>query len=233
VFFQAPLGFVENRAKYGGLSSMINTWGYFLEVGEEGAPVPTPLEKEVKPKWRSRLKELMEPSERLGVYRTGVNPQAWFSDALLASPRPVRTLADNVVALILLPQLPVGDRATQAGKVLSPDYLYDSTSVNADDDINPHNQLPPIVQVVMVAIDEASARRLDQKSPRTLTLGLDTTQFFQDSTQLFQGAANAGAGSSLGDLQRLENQLISMKVNYRVFNSNVILRGAKWGRENN
>jgi uncharacterized protein (TIGR02599 family) len=247
-FFQAPIGFVENRAKYGGLTNLLNTWGYFVEVGEEGSPVPTPLLKEVKPKWRSRLKEFMEPSERLGVYRgrvdqdtgfvlpmTGGLSRAWFQDSMSAKTRPVRTLAENVAALILLPQLPAGDLAAQSGDVLAPGYVYDSTDENADEDINPRNQLPPIVQVIMVAIDEDSARRLDERAPRSLDLGLDLTQFFQDPALLLQGASSGGGSgaASLGDLQRLENTLAAKRVNYRIFNSNVIIRGAKWGRENN
>jgi uncharacterized protein (TIGR02599 family) len=247
-FFQAPLGFVENRSKYGGLTNLLNTWGYFVEVGEEGAPVPTPLLKEVKPKWRSRLKEFMEPSERLGVYKgeadpdtgfvvpmTGAADRSWFKAPLMAKTRPVRTLAENIVALILLPQLPAGDLAAQNGKVLAPGYLYDSTAEDPDEDVNPHHQLPPVVQVIMVAIDEESARRLDEKAPRSPDLGLGFGQLFQDPEMLLQGAGAGGGGgaASLGDLQRLEAVLVARKVNYRIFNSNVIIRGAKWGRENN
>jgi uncharacterized protein (TIGR02599 family) len=246
-FFQAPIGFVEDRGRYGGLSNLLNTWGYFVEVGEEGAPVPTPLAQEVKPKWRSRLKEFMEPSERLGVYRgkldsgtgfvlpvAGGADRSWFRDSLVAKNRPVRTLSENVIALVLLPQLSAGDLAAKSGKVLAPGYLYDSTAEDPDEDINPHNQLPPVVQVIMVAIDEDSARRLDEKSPRSEDLGLNLEQLFQDPDQLFQGAGAASSGAaSTGDLQRLEEMLVARRVNYRIFNSNVIIRGAKWGRENN
>ena len=77
--------------------------------------------------------------------------------------------------------------------MLAPNYLYDSSmlsicedfgsgstalrlnkgtkSVDVDDtkpevagEINPKNQLPPMVQVTMVALDEASAQRLMDKS---------------------------------------------------------------------
>jgi uncharacterized protein (TIGR02599 family) len=247
-FFQAPIGFAENRPRYGGLTNLLNTWGYFVEVGEEGAPVPTPLVKEVKPKWRSRLKEFMEPSERLGVYRgtvdadtgfvvpmTGGVNRTWFQDSMTAATRPVRTLAENVVALVLLPQLSSGDVAAQSGKVLAPGYLYDSTAEDPDEDINPHHQLPPIVQVIMVAIDEDSARRLNERAPGSLDFGLDLSQLFKDPTLLLQGGASGGGGgaTALGDLEKLESILTAKKVNYRIFNSNVIIRGAKWGRENN
>jgi uncharacterized protein (TIGR02599 family) len=230
VFFQAPMGFVEDRISNGGLNNLLNTWGYFVEVGNEGTPVPGPLKDLVKPQWRSRLKELMEPSERLSVYKKGGDANDWFTIPLQAAQRPVRTVAENIVALVLLPQLPPGDTASIAGKVLAPDYLYDSTRSNPDEDINPHNQLPPIVQVVMVAVDELSARRMAEKAPSDVTLGLKLDGLFNDSEKL--NSVTAGGNTVPGDLQALESQFVQQKINYRIFNSNVILRGAKWGREN-
>ncbi|MDQ3623942.1 MAG: prepilin-type N-terminal cleavage/methylation domain-containing protein, partial [Verrucomicrobiota bacterium] len=35
VFFQAPLGFVEDFAEFRGLDNLINTWGYFLEFNSD------------------------------------------------------------------------------------------------------------------------------------------------------------------------------------------------------
>jgi uncharacterized protein (TIGR02599 family) len=70
-------------------------------------------------------------------------------------------LADNIIALIILPKLAPADRtgSTDYIKDLSPNYLYDSWRILAQDPSSisrsaRFNQLPPIVQVTMIAIDE-------------------------------------------------------------------------------
>ncbi len=71
-------------------------------------------------------------------------------------------LAENIVALVFIPKLP--PKEDETGGLLAPNYSYDST-VNKPDEpnINPKNQLPPVVGVVMVAIDEESAAKLAAK----------------------------------------------------------------------
>ena len=43
---------------------------------------------------------------------------------------------------------------------LAPQYSYDSTAANLDPTINPKNQLPPVVQLTVVAVDEATFGRI-------------------------------------------------------------------------
>jgi uncharacterized protein (TIGR02599 family) len=65
VFFQAPFGFTSNST-YGGMESMVNTWGYFIEFGSDSVLRPDPVNTAGVPvKYRFRLYEMMEPSETL------------------------------------------------------------------------------------------------------------------------------------------------------------------------
>ncbi len=265
VFFQAPLGMVNDRASLSAMRNLLNTWGYFLEEGDDSLLRPSFLEGRVPLRTRCRLMELMQPAEAMSVYDLdpkGATTQVpgdqlvWFRSALVASPRPVRALADNIVALIIWPKLANADENTrwdQGKSPLSPNYLYDSslltfksqrfgsatapvylndgaTLMNQTDlqeaaDINPKNQLPPIVQVTMVAIDEQSAIRLEDSGKKDGVIKL--------TDGLFQVACRPGTRSSqvtqyTQDLQTMEQRLVTAKVSYRIFETNVLIRGAKW-----
>ena len=108
---------------------------------------------------------------------------------------------------------------------LAPNYTYDSTANNSNAAINPSNQLPPVVHVTMAAIDETSSKRMtdgDRTALRDLIAGL------------FKTAGSTTDSSKDGyakDLKTLEDYLNSKRIDYRIFSSNVILKGAKWSRE--
>lgn len=231
VFFQAPLGTSEpGQTTLSGLNSLLNTWGYFVEFGSDAAFRPSILDgSPVQPRYRFRLCELIQPADELSIYQytSGKDSSGqpknltyagsdWFSGTITqtASSRPVHVLAENVIALVLLPRLSTQEDA--AGTRLAPDYLYDSTTTRSDADINPKNQLPPLVQVTMVALDETSARRLETATTMP-DLGLD---------QLFQTADRFET-----DLGTLEKTLRDKHLSYRVFTGGVRLKEAKWSKE--
>lgn len=265
VFFQAPLGVVNDKANLGTMRDLLNTWGYFIEEGDDALLRPAFLEGRVPLRTRCRLMELMQPTESLSVYdldqRAADSPLTgdqlgWFRLALGATPRPVRAVADNIVALIIWPKLAAGDenaRRDQGKSPLSPNYLYDSALLsfksqrmgsvaapiylndgakllNQSDmqeaaDINPKNQLPPILQVTMVAIDEQSAVRLEDSGSK------DGIRKLTDG--LFQVACTPGTRTTQEtqysqDLRTMEQRLVTAKATYRIFETNVLIRGAKW-----
>ncbi len=248
VFFQAPAGFVEAPAKPGDpdnkpLTNVLNTSGFFLEITDNDRSLPSFLQGVVPDRRRSRLMEFNEPSEKLSVYQHPAS-RDWFTNSLLATDPPVRRLADNVVALILVPKLTPQDELARIGKdPLTKDYIYDSTQTNRDPDINPKNQLPPVLQVTMVAIDELSASRLADrfKSSPPSSLGglgvggLDVNSFFKDPTKL-EDQAEGTASARAGELTKFQAKLDGtvspgdLKLTYRVFTTNVSIRGAKWSR---
>ena len=230
VFFQAPLGFVDDPANFGGLSNLINTWGYYVEFNQDVRPkfiedMPDGLPK----RYRYRLMEFMQPSNALSIYsftsgKPAYTGKDWFSAGLVpGAPEvlapSVHVLGENIVALVLQPKLSKRDEIS-TGKQLSKDYAYDSTTTNADPDINPKNQLPPVVQVTLVAIDEASANRLANGA---VAPGFDAMldAIFFDTSKLD------------ADLNTLQKALSEFKppVSFRIFTTSVGIRAAKWSRK--
>ena len=248
IFFQAPLGYTTN-ATYTDLKKLLNTCGYFVEFGSDQPSWPTflqgkPSPPAPQPRYRFRLMELMEPSEWLTLYNytsgtSGSIPKnptytghEWFTTPLAASPRPARVVAENIVALVLQPKLSAGDIAglnknggAYSDASLAPNYNYDSTAINSDANINPKNQLPPVVQVTMVALDENSANRMTARGASNLAAKLGT--LFADATKYDADLRRNPASSSD---QSLEKYLIDNKINYRIFTTSVSLKGAKWSR---
>jgi len=107
------------------------------------------------------------------------------------------------------------------GTALAPSYFYDSTLKNPVPAINPEHQLPPNVRVTMVAIDEPSAIRLahGQTMP---DFGL---------ANLFLTNGTTTAANYAADLQTLQTNLTAQHCSFRVFTSNVVIRGAKWSKQ--
>ena len=131
IFFQAPLGFVDDPVNFGGLDNLLNTWGYYLEYNKDvRPPFLDTLPHPPPPRVRWRLMELMQPSNELTIYsRTSGNPSytghEWFTDAFGATAPPVHVLAENIIAMVLLPQLSKAE--DPSGIKLAPNYNYDST----------------------------------------------------------------------------------------------------------
>jgi uncharacterized protein (TIGR02599 family) len=272
IFFQAPIGFVDDAEHSGTsltpvqssqthkpLNNLLNTWGYYLEVNDDTTLLPRFLQNVVPGRTRSRLMEMMEPSETIKIDNPTSDPSnststvpldpnwdnpaylGWFTGAVQRK-TPVRVLAENVLALVILPRLTPQDEAARLiatppkTDVLCPLYDYDSkrlsnsksgianpTQAGTDPELNPKNQLPPVITVAMVAIDETTAQRMGNP-----TTALKMATLFNDST-LMTDNPNTPAPDD-GDLNKLETQLINLHANYRIFISNVAIRGAKWSR---
>jgi len=145
---------------------------------------------------------------------------------LAKSPRPARVLADNIIAFIVLPKLTSREDAT--GTALAPNYSYDTTAVgqgSVSKSYNSKNQLPPVVQISMVAIDETSALRMTAADNSALQAKLST--LFTDASKYQSDLVIDSADAS----QSLEEYLASKNIAYRVFTTNVSIKGAKWSRE--
>ena len=227
VFFNAPLG-VTSNTNYAGLPNALNTVGYYAELADDAGQRPAFITNAMIPsRWRFRLMEFSQPTESFSVYQytsgnPGVITNAWFTADLNNTAVPKRVVAENVIAFVVTPrlakaeELPLQTNATQSP--LAPNYSYDSTATNANPQLNPKNQLPPVVQITMVATDEKSAVNLG------LT-GTAQSNIFKTSS-LFTNTQNYAA-----DLATLETTLIASHVRYRIFTTNVHIRAAKWSRE--
>jgi uncharacterized protein (TIGR02599 family) len=137
-------------------------------------------------------------------------------------------MAENVIGMIVLPKVPPEDRDTPSSLELAPSYQYDSWRILRGDagEADPKtgardNLLPPIVQIVMIALDADSAGRLPNElaEPPKWTEGL--FEKVEDERDLQE------------DLEKLEEVLKAdpARLNYRVFTTDVVLRGSKWSGE--
>jgi len=252
IFFQAPLG-ISNVAPNGKLNGLLNSCGFYIVYGPDPA---APAYASATPKYRYRLMEFLQPTESFSVYGNTGSSGSWFANAintdLSASTQTSNfVLADNVIALIILPKLSANDEKTAEtnyglntttyplGTALAPNYTYDSTTLGQGGTIitsgasigkttypllNSFNQLPPVFQVTMIAIDEASAQRVCTTSVAPNSkLGLPS-----GFTKLFCNATGHTAASFSNDMTTVETALKNAKVKYRVFQTDVAIRGAKW-----
>ncbi len=209
VFFQAPLDYVTNIGSDGGLESLLNTAGYYVSfTTNSGIP---PHVKSASNPYRYRLMQMLVPTETNSIYQPGGTNDDWFADPSFQNY--IVSVADNVIALIIRPQDPSANPPAD----ITTDYSYDSSS-NATLYPQPvtANQLPPLLQVTMVAIDEATAKRLDSGSTQPAAISSALNGKFQISAN-FQT-----------DLAQLEQQLTAAHIPYKVFSSNVPIRESKW-----
>jgi uncharacterized protein (TIGR02599 family) len=230
VFFNAPMGLAATDADRG-LANALNALGYFVEFGDDTSQRPAFITADMLgSRWRFRLMEFAQPTEKFSLYQfTNGNPgaktTAWFTADVnsTAAAGMKRVVAENVIAFIITPRLAKAEelplQSNPTHSPLAPAYSYDSTNTHANPLLNPRNQLPPVVQLTMVAIDDRSAEKL----------GLDSTKsdvFEIVQSNLFQNTANFTQ-----DLATLEATLAQKKVRYRIFTTNVHIRAAKWSRE--
>ena len=172
-------------------------------------------------------------------------------------------LAENIVALIILPKLSERDRSTpDALNDLTDNFEYDSRPKAAFDSqaiklplksslknlaakltpkqLKQLHQLPPILQVTMVAIDEPSAVKLHDYSKANAYKPPTWFKDLTDKGQLttvtnvadFQKQLGDPSGpapeSLIGLLSNVDGKQKTPKMNYRVFTTDVILRNSKW-----
>ncbi len=278
VFFQAPFGYIvpgtsssTSVPNYRGLDSLINTWGYYLEVNDDANFRPPFVTSNVAPlRLRYRLMEFMQPSTRMSIYKwTSGKPNSpasndcdvrsnsaflgWMRDAFLAPASETNAavnlshvLAENVIALCILPKLSPQDAKehgleSQPGTALAPDYYYYSGDGGEGKNggravLNSIHQLPPVLQVTMIAIDELSAERVGLQKLTDDRFGVLRNDFLTDARNYAQDLLynrddppDLDGPASSDD--PLEVRLIKQKLNYRIFSSNIYLRGAKWSKD--
>lgn len=207
MFFQAPSGLTNNPTVYGGLETLQNAMGYYVEYRAQSTlPAPFPA---AAPVYRYRLMQAIQPTEKLGVYASPTGDD-WIDGVTeYASP-----IADNVICLIVWPRRAQEDDPD--GLELSTDFTYDSRrDALADPQPLTANQLPPGVQLTLVAIDETSAARfcVDASPPNVISDALSGR---------FVNAADYAK-----DLADLETRLAAGNINFRTFTLTVPIRESK------
>ncbi|MDP4849623.1 MAG: prepilin-type cleavage/methylation domain-containing protein, partial [Verrucomicrobiales bacterium] len=99
---------------------------------------------------------------------------------------------------------------------IAPNYRFDSNS-SEEDFSDFSQQIPPLVRVTMVAIDEAAAVRYSDSG------GTMPAELMAPLSGLFKNT-----DSYDDDIQKLTDALNELKVSHKVFSSMVMLRSAKW-----
>ncbi|RBP45063.1 uncharacterized protein (TIGR02599 family) [Roseimicrobium gellanilyticum] len=228
IFFHGTFG-MTNETDWKGLGTLMNSWGYYLEFGDDTSARADFLNSENVPKrYRYRLKELQVPAELMRTYAAKLNAGssredifAWFRDSLQA-PENVHTVAENIAAFVVTPLVPADSRNSNGALIgengLAPTYYYDTRNYqHARTNVAEvtRHRLPPLLRLTLVALDEVSATKLEELNGQNKPdLGVDS--LFADATRYNE------------DIQSLEARLQQMKLNYRVFSTTVRLRNARW-----
>jgi len=136
----------------------------------------------------------------------------WYKDRLELFSNP---LAENIIALVISPRDTVanaGQNQVDTYSEIAKDYLFDS-----NEHTNPVylQQVPPLVRVTMVAIDETSAVRLEAENGNSMPDLVPAS--------LFRNTSNFDA-----DILALKDLLNQNSVNHKVFSTMVAIRSSKW-----
>lgn len=233
LFFQAPLGFADSPPTGGApqLVNLLNAVGYFVQYSDDSQWMPSFLKSKLTPKKRFRLMQMIQDSEKLRIYDTPLtlaNRFNWFRDSLSANPVLARPVAENIVALVIWPraaeELVNDSSSSDSVPPLTTDFGYDTKEYLAGGSTRAtlsRNQLPPQVQITLVALDEVSAERLE-RLPESEKGLLAPGQLFTSS---------APASSLKDDLDTLVDFLNSKGLRYHVFTTSVTIRQAKFSKD--
>lgn len=225
VFFQAPLGggttaSAAGASAYVTLPTALSACGYYVGYGDDAGFRPPFLNQKNHP-LRQRF--------RLYEYRPTIEANTIYGDILVPNPQPgvpstdwytqteqwSRPVAENIILLVISPKRPVADGPGDP-RDIAPEYRYDSSPGVSISQPATHYQLPPLVEISLVALDENSAQRL-----------ADTSGGTPDLPQgLFNNASDEQFRS---DMNALEEYLNENKLNYRVFTATIPIRNSKWG----
>ncbi len=207
VFFQAPGG-VTGTSTYNGMDNLLNAYGYYIEYQQESG---LPFQNSASNTSRYRLIQSIVKTEDLRVYTdNSTSGSTWISGDNSA------VVAENIVYMAIWPRKAASEDST--GSALTTSFAYNSR-LNSSDNPQPDtaNQLPPMVQVTMVAIDETSAVRF-------CTSSTAPTQISGAFSGLFSTSSVAQFDA---DLDTLTQKLTANGVNFRIFTTIVPMRESK------
>lgn len=186
-----------------GTQGLLNLCSYAVRFGSDQSFRPSSYTGPYS--YRYRLMQAVQPRDDKVVVFSNAGT-GWISD-VTDSELPI---ASNVIALIIWPRLSPLDDAD--GTMLSLDYQYNSLSGTALQQA----QLPSLLQVTMVVIDEASANRLSSGAMPPAVIENALNDRFQDVTKY---------GS---DLDGLQTDLLNSGIKFELFTTAIPIRESKW-----
>lgn len=242
----------RNRLEFEQLNSLLNAWGYFVEFNTDELDRPRFLNTLVNapaPRPRYRLMEFRQPTEYLQIYKLNLRDRKtlnqetayeWFTKDIFGvnSPwntekeprrdelffRTTRPIAENIIAMVILPREAETNAAGSRPQDLAPEYLYDSrrwqwSSSTALPVTKSRHVLPPILDVTFIAVDETSFATFAQRQNIVDITG-DPELIPPD---LFVRALNREV-----DLEEVETKLRALRIDFRIFTSSIRLRESRW-----
>jgi uncharacterized protein (TIGR02599 family) len=230
------------------MTSLLCGRGYFVQWGNDTSFRPAFLANNtlVPLRYRYRLMEYSPTAEMNQIYSAKYKPitqnsRQWFQEAVQSnivtgekstSRAFTRPIAENILALVISPQIEVPPGATGVTPTsIAPNYIYDSTLVSnpgatggsGTNSQGTQHLLPPLIQVTMIALDQVSAE--------TLSSNAATQQAVSNVLGgLFQQASSLGTDlhQSDGTQGQLEKLLRAQKLNFRVFTTMIALKQSRW-----
>lgn len=226
IFFQAPLGF---STEYRNLNNLFNGRGYFVAFGSDKRFKPSFVESEER--LRYRLMEFRPPAESNQVFQDGQDERSknrpqefteWFKQALSVGQgnfeSHLNPLAENILTVVVSPrdslEVGVANRNETYSKI-APAYRFDSNDASEDFE-EFAQQVPPLVRVTMVAIDETAAERFENGASQPAEFSAAINGLFTNTNNYAQ------------DVQRVADALNRLGVSHKIFSALVMLRSSKW-----
>jgi uncharacterized protein (TIGR02599 family) len=226
IFFQAPLGF---STEYRNLNNLFNGRGYFVAFGSDRRFKPSFVK--TPDRSRYRLMEFRPPAEANQVFQDGQEERSsnqpqiftqWFRQSLQVGRGSfedhLNPLAENILTIVVSPRdsLKAGvPNRNDTYSRIAPNYRYDSNDTS-DGMVSFAQQVPPLLRVTMVAIDETAAVRYDKGSSQPAELANALNGLFTNTNSYAE------------DVQKASEALNQLGVSHKIFSSLVMLRSSKW-----
>ena len=206
LFFQAPLGY----STAAGPQATLNPVGFFIAYGIDPTQASLSTATGLANKPRFRLYQWLPTSDSLAVDpSTGrITGSAW-----IAPTNCVRPLAENIVAFVV--RVPDTSATTATNYGWNSLTNWPSSQTNQPSTMH---QLPPLVEITMVAVEEAAVNRLAGTAATAAAA----------ATALGGIPSFTNANDYTANLADLEKNLSSQSVPYRVFTATVPLRESRW-----
>lgn len=232
IFFQAPLGF---STQYRNLNNLFNARGYFVSWGSDKRFKPSFVDS--PDRYRFRLMEFRPPAESNQVFQDGKDERdkgaeqkfdQWYKQALSVGDGDFEShlnpLAENILAVIISPRDSLESSTStrnQNFSVIAPSYSYNSNDPTRIKDPKDEfssftQQVPPLIRLTMVAIDETSAVRETEGSNIPSDIYGEIGDLFKNTAKFTE------------DIEKVSRDLDEKGINHKVFSTLVLLRSAKW-----
>lgn len=237
VFFAAPETY-SSDASLRSTRGLLNGCSLFVHFGGSQSFRPSGISSD---KFRYRLMIGLQPTEQLQIfnkparaagqsessYRATVqsywNALGWIAplqNGPAAVGAAVTPVADNVIALIAWPRLPSSEDPAGLSLITQDSFAYNSQAdaLSVPQKITA-NQLPPVIEITMIAISEASASRLDDKTGTPPAVIQDALNGRFEKVSKYSD-----------DLKAVSEALSAAHVDFQIFSTSVPLRESKWSK---